>query len=152
MKDQKQVVTMTIYPAFEEPREWRFDGYVYGEWVAHKAHKDDAFLQDRGFTWAVSHIPTGAIAYVAKKKNVVQEAARRLSQIEPPKVQVLAEDGQEPRMSPPPSKWIRRSNERLADLDIVACVGGRLIAPRDVYRDYLAAMKRKEKSVVNAQA
>lgn len=144
--EQMQEITMTIYPEYEGPLEWRLQAYVYGEWAAHEVPLSDRWLRSKGFTWAVSHIPTGAIGYVGSEKEIITKAARRLSQLEPPGAHVITDEDEEPRMSPPPDEWIRTSNEMLKDLDVLACVGGKLIKPEDVYRQRLIAQAIREKA------
>lgn len=52
MNAQMQSVTMTIYPDIRESEEWSFQGYVYGDWVAHETHSEWGMLKD-GYRWPV---------------------------------------------------------------------------------------------------
>lgn len=145
-----QELTLTIYPKsndYDHAEEWRVQAYIFGEWAVHEVHPRDDRAKELGLPWEISHIPSGAIAYIGRDLEPLLEAARRLSEFTLPTVRVSRGDANQPKIPLPPLTFMRRVNERVSDLDIYAIADGYLTRPADVWPKYKRVLKRRAKAM-----
>jgi len=141
----EQEIVIRIHPACREPEDWRVQAYVFGEWAVHELHPLHDDPRVLGFAWQISHIPSGAIAYVGKDKAQLLEAAGRIADLTLPTMRVFTGDDGEPKLPPMPPTFARAANERVADLAIYAVCGDHLYRPRNVWSEYKRVLKRRAK-------
>jgi hypothetical protein len=132
MKPKLEEVVITSYiTGVPEPRP--ILAYVFGDWMAHQPLDGDTELIREGFKWVVTHRPTSALAYVARKVESAREACRRLNEIVQPDSHVaIREDGSH-YMTRPSLEYIKASCDACAGLEIWAILGTRYIPVDEVF-------------------
>lgn len=134
-----QNITIRIYPNLDGVgEEWTTVGYVYGEWAVHRQHEGDSpYL--RATPWHVTHLPSSAMAFVAKRRSAALLAAERLENIMPLRVEITQDDPcSRPQVKPLPPDWIQLAAQAVDGIDIWTPQGGQLIRPADLAKHIAA--------------
>lgn len=122
---KKQQLEFMIYPRFEEPKLWQLSGFIFGNWAVHKQHPKEA----AELYWIISHVPSGVAGFECEKFVVACQAARRLAAMEQPPVVIINAGKANACVKPLPLKWVEKSANLLADMDILCRVGDALVHP-----------------------
>jgi len=143
-----QELTLTIYPeghTFGESEQWTVQASIFGEWAVHEVHPRDDGAKMLNLGWQITHIPSGAIAYIGRDREQLLEAARLLSEFSLSEMRVYQGEDNRPKLPPLSLTFMRKANECVVDLDIYAVCGGYLMRPREVWPKYKRVLKRRAK-------
>jgi len=138
-----QEIVIKLYPECSEPRDWHVQAFVFGEWAVHEVSLDDDGAKDLRFAWQISHIPSGAIAFIARDQLELLEAGRRLSEFSLPSMKVYTGEDGKSKLPLVPSAYARFISSTMYDLKIWAVQSRGLVKPADAWRRYKSYLKRK---------
>jgi hypothetical protein len=131
---EAQSIEINIYPfgnAYSVPRDTT--AYVSGNWAAHLTFHEEA-KGVGGAEWSITHLPSGAIAFVGAELDTMIEVARRLDALEQPTVEVESNGADMPIVVPLSMAWIRKVAKLLSGLDVFAVSGTDLVPPAKLVR------------------
>lgn len=102
------------------------DAKIYGAWAVHRT-LDSEISQYDDADWTITHVPSGALAFVGHDRDAMIEAAKRLNQHDQPSFGVSHNGALMPSVKGLSVEWANSIVPLLNDLDVYATGSGRML-------------------------